>query len=260
MYLVYADEFGHVGPYTGRNDPKFNESPVFGLGGIVLPVDQVRPFATWFFKLKSNLLDWEIQRSGEPAYSWEKKGSQLYTTENVLKYRELRIATNRILRHLHSVGGSCFFVGLEKYATPAEHNSQSVYMTALRETIRRVDEHCDGKDCNWLLIMDEHEAKFRKHIVSTAAISMFGPDKRTRLIEPPTQAESHLFQTIQCADWICGLVGRLGAYVCRPDEYPDLDWTVKYFQGRLYGASCVAKFRRKPRIEPAPSGETGPEV
>src|SRR6266404_4827448 len=64
MYLAYADEFGHVGPYTGRNEPKFNESPVFGLGGILLPVDQVRPFATWFFQLKSNLLAWEIRRSG----------------------------------------------------------------------------------------------------------------------------------------------------------------------------------------------------
>ena len=30
-YFAYLDEFGHVGPYVTRTDPKFRESPVFGL-------------------------------------------------------------------------------------------------------------------------------------------------------------------------------------------------------------------------------------
>jgi hypothetical protein len=34
---------------------------------------------------------------------------------------------------------------------------------------------------------------------------------RRRIIEPPFQVESERYQTCQCADWLCGLVGRVGA-------------------------------------------------
>jgi hypothetical protein len=248
MYFAYLDEFGHIGPYVGRAHPKYNESPIFGLGGILLPAGEVRGFATWFYQLKSRLLSWEIEQSGQASYLWEKKGSQLYTTQNILAYRELRVATNRLLNHLRSLGGCCFYVGLEKYSLPAEHNSKNLFLAVLRETIKRIDQFCEGKASPWLLIMDEQEkSEFRKQIVSAASASMFGPDRRTRLTEPPLQAESHLFQTLQCADWICGLVGRLGTYTCRPEEYPDLDWTARYFQKRLNELSPFSAFRRRPQ-------------
>ena len=64
-YIAYLDEFGHVGPYVARSDPRHNDSPVFGLAGFVMPADKVRGFGTWFFKRKCELLDFEIQRSGE---------------------------------------------------------------------------------------------------------------------------------------------------------------------------------------------------
>jgi hypothetical protein len=73
-YIAYLDEFGHIGPYASRSDAHYNSSPVFGLAGIVLPVDQVRPFGTWFFQLKCNLLAWEIARDGAHPATWEKKG------------------------------------------------------------------------------------------------------------------------------------------------------------------------------------------
>ena len=79
-YIAYLDKVGHIGPFTGRNQQKYNENPLFGLGGIALPATEARRFAVWFFQLKSNLLGWEIQRSGETPYTWEKKGAQLYTT------------------------------------------------------------------------------------------------------------------------------------------------------------------------------------
>ena len=37
LYFAYLDEFGHIGPYIARDDPKHNDSPVFGLGGMILP-------------------------------------------------------------------------------------------------------------------------------------------------------------------------------------------------------------------------------
>ncbi len=247
MYIAYLDEFGHIGPFTGRQQERFNESPLFGLGGIVLPATEVRAFATWFFQLKSNLLAWEIKHSGEAAYTWEKKGAQLYTTKNILKYKELRTATNRILNHISRVGGQCVYVGREKYSIPEDHDAKSLYLAVLRETIKRIDQFSERKDDQWLLIVDEQEkSQFRKQIVATASTDMFGPARRIRLIEPPIQAESHLFQTLQCADWICGLVGRLGAFVCRPDEYPELDWTATYFQARLNRLAPFSSFRKRP--------------
>jgi hypothetical protein len=58
-------------------------------------------------------------------------------------------------------------------------------------------------------------------------------DKCRSLIEPPLQGESHLFQTLQCADWLCALVGRLMAFSVEPEEYAD--WAIfhKYFYDRV---------------------------
>ena len=59
-YIAYLDEFGHIGPYIARNDPRHNDSPVFGLAGLVLPIGQVRNFGTWFYQRKCELLKFEI--------------------------------------------------------------------------------------------------------------------------------------------------------------------------------------------------------
>ena len=74
---------------------------------------------------------------------------------------------------------------------------------------------------------------------------MFGDARRARMIEPPIQAESLLFQTLQCADWICGLVGRAGCYLVAPDEYEDLAWVSKYFAHRLARAAPISGIRRQ---------------
>jgi len=46
LYIAHLDEFGHIGPYISREDPSYNDSPVFGLGGMILPYDKTRSFAT----------------------------------------------------------------------------------------------------------------------------------------------------------------------------------------------------------------------
>ena len=89
-YFAYLDEFGHIGPYASRTDPRYNESPVFGLAGFILPSEAVRDFGTWFFQRKCELLAFEIERSGQHPALWEKKGTRLYTVTNVSRYPELR--------------------------------------------------------------------------------------------------------------------------------------------------------------------------
>ena len=89
LYFAYLDEFGHIGPYVARDDPAYNDSPVFGLGGMILPYSSVRQFSTWFYQLKCNMLAWEIGQSGQHPATWEKKGSALFTSMNVEKYRQV---------------------------------------------------------------------------------------------------------------------------------------------------------------------------
>ncbi len=95
------------------------------------------------------------------------------------------------------------------------------------------------------LLLDEQEDEFRQEIVEASARTMFGEDGRKTLIEPPIQAESHMYQTLQCADWICGLVGRLGCHLARPDEFSDFEWAEKYFGDRIRKISPGSGIRRQ---------------
>ena len=54
--LAFLDEFGHCGPYVARRDRRYNQSPVFGLAGYVIPHSEARNFATFFLQLKRQML------------------------------------------------------------------------------------------------------------------------------------------------------------------------------------------------------------
>ena len=243
-YLVaYLDEFGHIGPFIGRNEPKYNESPVFGLGGYIIPLEQVRDFGSWFFRRKSELLTWEIQHSGLHPAHFEKKGSALYTALNVEKYPQLRQFTRRFLANLPKFGASVFFVGIEKTRDLAAHDADALYEYVLREAIKRLDQHCEERDRRFMIVLDEHPS--REKILTVATTSMFGPLQRIRLIEPPFQVPSHRFQTVQAADWLCGLIGRLGCFWIDPAMYADCAWARELFQDKLLGVSVRSGIRSR---------------
>ena len=234
-YLAYLDEFGHIGPYVSKDDPKYHESPVFGFAGFVLPAEEVRGFGTWFFQRKGELLNAEIQRSEKHPAFWEKKGSSLYTVRNVLRYPALRHFTNRLFNKIKNLGGFVFYVGIEKTAPPAEHRPNMLYESVFLEAIKRINDFC-AIDCqppnNFLLILDEHQ--HRADLITRAAQSMYGQTERRRhLIEMPFHLESDRYQTIQAADWIAGLVGRLGAIWADPAAYAENVVFRKYFEQRL---------------------------
>ena len=234
-YIAYLDEFGYVGPYIARDDPRHNDSPVFGLAGFIMPAAEVRGFGTWFFQRKCELLGFEIQRSGEHPAVWEKKGSSLYTVKNVERYPELRRSTFRLLNKIAGVGGRVFYVGIRKSAEPKAHDANALYRSVLGEAIRRLDTFCREDHAiaeRFLLALDEHPQ--RAELLTAAARDMYGGDERRRqLIEPPLQLESHRYQTLQAADWIAGLVGRLGAIWTEPDVWPENVVFRRYFEHRL---------------------------
>lgn len=233
-YFAYLDEFGHVGPYVSRADPKHNDSPVFGLAGFVLPATEVRGFGTWFFQRKCELLHLEITRSGEHPATWEKKGASLFTVTNVIKYAQLRHSTNRLFNKIQKLRGFVFYVGIKKTAAPIDHDPNQLYKSVLVEAIKRLDDFCE-QDCDpagsFLLVLDEHDQ--RSALITAAARTMYGDEPRRRLIEPPFHLQSHRYQTLQAADWIAGLVGRLGAIWASPGEYACNEPFRRYFGYRL---------------------------
>lgn len=259
LYFAYLDEFGHIGPYIARDDPAHNDSPVFGLAGMVLPYTEVRAFSTWFYQLKCQLLDWEIQRSGQHPSTWEKKGAALFTTKNVNAYPEMRRATFRLLNKIRAVGGHVFYVGLEKNRPVAEFNAQALYLTVLGEVMKRLNQYAGERDAEMIIVMDEHQD--RDAILTRASQVMYGgPAPRRRIIEPPFQVESERYQTCQCADWLCGLIGRVGAFQARPDEWPEMAWTQTYFQDRLDAAAARSSIRLQTATAPIETVDDLPEV
>lgn len=242
LYIAYLDEFGHLGPYINKDDPKHNTHPVFGLAGFVLPYSEVRTFSTYFFQLKNNLLSWELNQSGRHPAKWEKKGSALYTLRNIQTYPELRKATFRLLKNIIKRGGFLFYVGTEKQRNVLHHNSKKLYSAVLKETIKRLDQECTSRKSEFLFILDEHQ--MRTELVEASGLAMFGNEQRKCLIEPPFQVESHLYQTLQCADWICGLIGRLSNYWCEPDERKELADFEKYFAKRIQESQLRSGIRR----------------
>lgn len=245
LYVVYLDEFGHLGPYIDHSDPRHNTHPVFGLGGFVLPYEQVRPFSSFFFNLKKNLLDFEIRRSGEHPAKWEKKGSALYTIRNIEKYPQLRRGTFRILNKIRTLGGYVISVGVEKRRGTENHNSKKLFLSVLREVIKRLDQECNKNSSKFLLVLDEQERNvMRAQTVEAASIEMYGNSARNCLIEPPMQVESHLYQTVQCADWICGILGRLTYAECQIEGAPDNSAAVKFFKERIENVAIRSGIRR----------------
>jgi hypothetical protein len=259
LYFAYLDEFGHIGPYIARDDPAYNDSPVFGLAGMILPYNEVRAFSTWYYQLKCRLLEWEIEQAGQHPSNWEKKGSALYTTRNVTNYAELRRATFRLLNKIRGVGGHVFYVGLQKNRPVAEFNSQALYLTVLGEAMKRLNQYAGEREAEMIIIMDEHQD--REAILTRASQAMYGgPTPRRRIIEPPFQVESERYQTCQCADWLCGLIGRVGAYQARPDEWADMAWTQTYFQDRLDAAAARSSIRLQTATAVVETVEELPEV
>lgn len=239
-YVAYLDEFGHVGQYVSRNHPRYKTHPAFGFAGLMLPATEIREFAIYFYKLKCQLLAFDLANDNPknlPAYQWEKKGSQLYALRNVTKYEQLRRSTFRLLSHIEKIGGHVFYTGEHKTTDPDAHDSTETFKRQLLQSVRKIDRFCAQSGSTFMLMLDEQRAgnEWRETNVEVCTLAMFedASEKCRALIEPPIQAESHLFQTIQCADWICGLIGRLTALLVAPDEYPELEPFDKYFSDRI---------------------------
>jgi hypothetical protein len=232
--FVYLDEFGHIGPYMSRKNPRYNESPVFGLAGIILPEDAVRPFATWFLQLKQHIFNAEIAASGKPASHWEKHGTAIFTAKQLARYPHFRSTGFRLLNYnyIRDRGGNVFYYGREKISGTTEVNSTGLYTTILAHAIRQLDRCCAENERNFVMVVDEHSK--RKQLLITSLKTMYDTNPAGNMLSPPFEVESYANQNIQAADWIAAIVGRLWAHELRPNEYDDHAPFKDYFWNRLH--------------------------
>jgi hypothetical protein len=233
VHFVYLDEFGHLGPFMSRTAPKYNESPVFGLAGIILPENAVRPFATKILQLKQHIFKAEIKKSGTPASFWEKKGNEIFTAKQVAKYPHFRSTGFRLMNYIRDTGGNAFYYGREKISGTTDVNSIGLYKTVLGHTIRHLENFSETKKSNFVLVVDEHSA--RKQLLVTSLQTMYDQESPARaMLSPPFEVESYANQNIQAADWLAAIVSRLWARKTLPAQYADHENFEKYFWDRLH--------------------------
>lgn len=248
MYFVYLDEFGHIGPFVSRNSPKHNESPVFGLAGLILPENSVRPFATFFLQQKEANFASDLASTGKMAAKWEKKGTSFIRPKPMKNYSEARRLLHRVMKKVDQLGGHLFYYGREKRRGLHEDlNPIGLYTTCFAHTLRRLDRYCGERDSSFVTIVDQHSA--RKELLECAAKTMFGNKPCKHLASPPFEVESYINQNIQAADWIATLVGRLKALEVAPKQYEDYQYLKTVFGKRVSDLSSNSILEKRPRRE-----------
>jgi hypothetical protein len=243
MIFAYLDEFGHVGPFFGRAHPRHNTSPVFGLAGVLLPEHSVRPFASYFLNRKTDLLSFDIHKSGKQPYEWEKKGSNLFTAKSLELYPEIRKTAFRILNHVKESRGRVFYCGRQKIRNREDVNPNGLYTTVLSDALRQIDACCAAIDQNFVVVVDEHSA--RKELLETATKTMYGHRPTMRLASPPFEVESYLKQNIQAADWIAAIIGRIANYEFEPIDFAAYEPYERYFRKRIEAVSTHSTIMRR---------------
>jgi hypothetical protein len=233
MRLVFLDEFGHIGPFVSRTHPKYKTSPVFGVSGFIMPEERVRHFSTWFYQLKHDLFSADIAASSRHESAWEKKGNEIFTSGHIYKTKKRLYS---VMGEIRRCGGKLFYHGIQKYESPEESNPTGLYSTVLAHALHKLNDLCDViLNEDFMVILDEHNSRIA--LLENAMRAMYGKDDPVRrLIQPPFQVESHLYQAVQVADWISSVIGSLWAYRALPEQFADAVWAEKYFASRIAAA------------------------
>jgi len=141
--------------------------------------------------------------------------------------------------------GKIVYYGREKVIGKLDGNAVGLYTTSFAHSIRRIDQLCCERNENFIIVIDEHSA--RKELLECAAKTMFGNTPAKRLISPPFEVESYLNQSMQAADWLAAIIGRLWAFELQPIQYGDHQQMHSYFWDRIHTvASHSTVFRRHP--------------
>lgn len=242
MQSVFLDEFGHIGPYISLDHKRFNTSPVFGVAGFYVHHTRVRDLAHWFYKLKCSSFEEEISESTFHPSAWEKKGNELFTHSRA--YKNKRRAYS-VISQVKAEGGRLFFYGMEKPYHPEGLSAASLYSRILREALIQLEKHFKKKGQVFQVIIDQHND--RSKLMTAASKVMYQSHGVHSLVELPYQVESHLYSTVQMADWIASIIGSIAAGQSDPAYKDEYEWAEKYFGQRMRHAATASTVKLRSR-------------
>ncbi|WP_328587437.1 DUF3800 domain-containing protein [Corynebacterium liangguodongii] len=138
-------------------------------------------------------------------------------------------ALQRIYRKLGSLDGHIFFYGQQKPLGPVsqtKETSQDRENHCLIQSINRLGTFASNKNEHLMVVMDATDTDNRERAVATLGATIYSRNNKENrsIVEVPLQTESHLYSTVQMADWTCALLGRLTDYHFA--EHSEFSWAV----------------------------------
>ena len=215
------------------------------MAGFMIDSGNVRELSTWFHKLKCEVFSSEIDESGKHAGHWEKKGNQIFTSSKIYKTKRLGFS---LINQIKANGGKIIYQGIEKYTDPEKSNGSGLYKAVLSRTIRAIEKKFRPENETYAIILDQHNDR-AKLMVSAQQTMYSRIDGAYGLMEPPYQVESHLYPSVQMADWIASIVGSLWNYKTRPEQFHDEQWAERYFETRINSAVTHSTLLRAARAK-----------
>ncbi len=210
-WALYLDETGTTEPH--KLPVPQGATPLFTLGGIVLPLDRWRDYDRAYLYLKREFFKKEIDQSSKIDATWEVKGTDLLSPRNANSERN-KVFCYRVLDLAKQFGGKVLGVTfLKSVKSPMPRTS--IYTKGLQILAERFDVFLREIDGAGVLIMDSRMAHTRKgggldYTVAQSYLSFIFGNKEgqllKRIIEAPMFADSGLTAGLQIADIMSGLI------------------------------------------------------
>lgn len=216
MLICFLDEFGHDGPYISKNHPTHNHSPVFGYGGFIIDVDNLREITQKFRSMSNGVYSSSPKIRSKCTKSGEVKGQYVFQKDS-LKIKRIRQSGHRLMNNISSSGGNLYFYGMEKYSGTGGHKPANLHISSTREAVKGILKYSISQNKKVLIIMDQHSTHFQR--VKPIIANSFRKNLNFQLVEPPHEADSELYDSVQAADWICSIMFRTFSYRAQPKEW-----------------------------------------
>jgi len=249
VLVAYLDEFGHVGPYISPTHRKYNDHPIFGYGGYIIPASQIRSFGSSFERVKDKHFKTEIQAAGAHPRRWEKKGSDLLTEGSwSLRRQEIKRKFSYLSARLKQCGGEFFYYGeLKPLGTAKETRQSAIERSAsiLIQTIRNLSYVASKAGKNMFVFLDQVDTNNHAHAITNMAGFLYSKDSPAstrRIVEVPMQLESERYGAMQFADWYCALLSR--TTYSRFVETDRFAWSPRLFESTSLDSGLTSKESR----------------
>lgn len=230
MRFFFLDEFGHDGYYAHKNHKQHGHSPIFGIAGFSMDVDNIYGFIDEFENL---LFYYHGQKNSsriKKGIFQEVKGNEAFPKVSISKNNEyflnsknrrnIIFKAERLIKSINKHGGSLLYFGFEKYGSIESHDSSHMHISCIRSLVRKIDISSRSKNMKYQLCFDEHTNHFKKIRIIKDIIKK-DSEGSTHIIDRPYSLKSELHSCIQAADWICTILSKCLVYEIESAEWPE---------------------------------------